>query len=174
MNCLKKTVLFLLQVAKKKIWFVATLPRTNPFVLKNNVNMIQIKRTINVIIEDLYYPPNYIRHFLKYASNWNRIIFKRVNCKIAFARKFMEISQKCVFNVPSTELDLFRVLVKDSENSFIQVEVDTEEEHSKEGSAVEKYVQKMSQKIHRIYSCNERTLVSVYKFLYIFTSTCFR
>ncbi|KAI8091718.1 hypothetical protein BDF21DRAFT_316465, partial [Thamnidium elegans] len=90
--------------------------------LKNHSDVIQIRRVKEMIIENRYYHPDFIKHVLKYAINLNRIKFEKANYKIAFIQLFMVINQKCKLTVPATDLNLFQVVVKDNCNENIDID----------------------------------------------------
>ncbi|KAI7904722.1 uncharacterized protein BX663DRAFT_550363 [Cokeromyces recurvatus] len=107
---------------KKTIWSIAILPRRKALVLKNHSDVIQIRRAKEIIIENRYYHPDFIKHVLKYAINLNHIKFEKANYKIAFIQLFMVINQKCKLTVPATDLNLFQVVVKDNCNEYIDID----------------------------------------------------
>ncbi|GAA5806758.1 hypothetical protein MFLAVUS_000106 [Mucor flavus] len=106
----------------KAIWSLATLPRRKALVLKNHSNVIQIRRAKEIIIENRYYHPDFIKHVLKYAINLNHIKFEKANYKIAFIQLFMAINQKCKLTVPAKDLILFQVVANDNCNKHIDID----------------------------------------------------
>jgi hypothetical protein len=63
---------------------------------------MDIRQIETLLVEDRYYLPEFVSHFLKYAINLKSVTFdNRARFKISFIQMFLVINQKCIFYVPA-------------------------------------------------------------------------